>query len=150
MFIVFKNFKIVGPKIAQITRLHLGKPSTARKYDNTIKFFIENDKIFYYPRPLVTTFSKSKFAKRTLAVYFCLGPPGLLKRLGKGECLAACEKSNTNSEHPAIEGRERAASGPRQGRIFEPNPLRLGTTRQNFAFSTRTNNAKIALTNQCF
>ena len=80
-----------GPKIVQIAHWGQGKPSTTRKYNNTTKFFIENDKISYYPRPLVTTFSKSKFAKRTLAAHICLGPPGLPKRLDKGECFAHVE-----------------------------------------------------------
>ena len=81
-----------GPKIAQIAHWPQGKPSTTRKYNNTTKFFIENDKQFCYARPLVTTFSKSKIAKRTLAVHFCLGPLGLPKRLDKGECFAPRKK----------------------------------------------------------
>ena len=85
----FPNFKKkIAPKIAQFAHWRQSKPSTARKHYNTTKFFIENDKKFCYPQPLVTTFSKSKFAKRTLAAQICLGPPGLPKRLDKGECFA--------------------------------------------------------------
>ena len=47
-FIQFFNFfKIFGPKIAQIAHKHIDKPSTPRKYNNTTKLFIENDKISY-------------------------------------------------------------------------------------------------------
>ena len=47
-------------------------------------------------------------------------------------------------------GRERAASGPRQGRICWPNPVRLTIIRQNVAFPIFASHAKIALTNRSF
>lgn len=56
--------------------------------DDTIEFVIKNNADSWYPRPLVTIFSISNFAKRTLAAQMCSGPPEFPKRLDKGECFA--------------------------------------------------------------
>ena len=83
---------------------------------HTTKFYIKNNADSYCPRSMVTTLCISNFLKTYTCRTICLGPPGMYERLDKGAGFALRRKAIGFGKTLTLKGRERATSGPRQGR----------------------------------